>query len=47
MGDTFSIVRDLMTRRSVLESYFSLLGETLDRHGLKDNPALIYNCDES
>ena len=32
MGDTFSIICDRKTRCSIFESYFSLLGETLDKH---------------
>ena len=36
-----------MTRCSVFESYLSLLGEIVGKHGLRDNPAQIYNCDES
>ncbi|XP_065894490.1 mucin-3B-like isoform X1 [Dysidea avara] len=46
-GDSFPLVRDQMSNRTVFESYFDLLDETLTKHGLKDKPAQIYNCDES
>ena len=42
-GDSF---RE-MTTRSVFESYFNMLEETLDEYDLKDKPSQIYNCDES
>ena len=46
-SDAFSIVHNRMTRCSIFESYLSLLGESLDKHGLRDDTAQIYNCDES
>jgi len=36
-----------MTSHSVFKPYFDLLDETLSKHGLKDKPSQIYNCDES
>ena len=36
-----------MTNHTVFKSYFDLLDETLSKHGLKDKPSQIYNCDES
>ena len=45
-GDSFPIAREKMTTRSVFESYFNMLEETLDEYDLKDKPAQIYNCDE-
>ena len=30
----------------VVKQYFKLLGDTQEKHGLKDNPRQIYNCDE-
>jgi len=46
-GDSFPLVRDQMANHSVFKSYFDLLDETLHKHGLKDKPSQIYNCDES
>ena len=46
-GDSFPLVRDQMTNHTVFKSYFDLLDETLTKHGLKDKPGQIYNCDES
>jgi len=46
-GDSFSIAREKMTTRSVFESYFQMLKETIEKYNLTDKPAQIYNCDES
>ena len=46
-GDSFSIARKKMTSHEVFNSYFDILEETLDKYGLNDKPAQIYNCDES
>jgi len=36
-----------MANHSVFKLYFDLLDETLRKHGLKDKPSQIYNCDQS
>ena len=46
-GDSFSIAQEKMTTRSVFESYFEMLKETLEKYDLTNKPAQIYNCDES
>jgi len=45
--DSFPLVQDQMANHSVFKLYFDLLDETLRKHGLKDKPSQIYNCDES
>ena len=46
-GDSFSMAREKMTSYEIFNDYFDLLEETLEKHGLKDKPSQIYNCDES
>jgi len=46
-GDSFPVVRDPTADYTVFKNYFDLLNETLTKHGIKDKPAQIYNCDES
>lgn len=46
-GDSFPVARDHMTTYAVFKSYFNLSEETLNKYGLKDKPAQIYNSDES
>ena len=46
-GDSFPVARDKVTNWNVFENYFKLLKETLEKNGLMDKPAQLYNCDES
>ena len=46
-GDSFPVARDKVTNWDVFENYFKLLKETLEKNGLMDKPAQLYNCDES
>ena len=39
--------RSQMANKSVVDQHFKLLGDTLDRLGLKDKPNNVFNCDES
>lgn len=36
-----------MANESVMRQHFTVLEETLDRLGIKNNPGRVYNCDES
>ena len=46
-GDPYANVRAQCSNRGTYESYFKLLKQVLDEHGLTDKPGQIYNCDES
>ncbi len=42
-GDATAHVRMDATNKTAIDSYYNLLEETLQEHGLSDNPAQIYN----
>ena len=46
-GDSTAHVRMDAVNKETIDHYFALLKEVLDTHNLADNPAQIYNVDES
>lgn len=46
-GDSFAVVREEASTYDVFKNYFDLLEGVLTKHGLKNKPSQIYNCDES
>jgi hypothetical protein len=46
-GDPTAHVRMDATNKATIDAYYDLLHETLEAHKLLDNPAQIYNIDES
>ena len=45
--DTLDRGRARMANQTVMDGYFKLLRETLEKLGIKDCPDRLYNCDES
>ena len=46
-GDSTAHIRMDAVNHTVIDGYFNLLKECLDEHSLQDNPAQIYNVDET
>ena len=46
-GDSFAVVCEEASTYDVFKNYFDLLEGVLTKHGLKNKPSQIYNCDES
>ena len=46
-GDSFAVVHEEASTYDVFKNYFDLLEGVLTKHGLKNKPSQIYNCDES